>query len=123
IEQTVSGFNIGQDYILSLDFNSRNCCGDFPIGTITLNGILAGSTVALFPAPGSIPAVGDGNDWYHADIDFTAPTSDIVLRITTAPGAGGDSTMLVDNVSFRAVPEPTSAALLLAGVLGLAARR
>ena len=123
IEQSVGGFSVGSDYILSLDFNSRNCCGDFPIGTITLNGIVAGSSVALFPPPGSIPAVGDVNPWYHADIEFTAPTSDIVLRVATAPGAAGDSTMLVDNVSFRAVPEPASASLLLIGVAALAGRR
>lgn len=123
IEQTVGGFNVGSDYILSLDFNSRNCCGDFPIGTITLNGIVAGSSVALFPPPGSIPPVGGTNPWYHADIEFTAPTPEIVLRVATAPGAAGDSTMLVDNVSFRAVPEPASASLLLIGAVALAGRR
>ncbi|MCA9170382.1 MAG: PEP-CTERM sorting domain-containing protein [Planctomycetales bacterium] len=122
IEQSVGGFTVGSDYTLSLDFNARNCCGDMPIGTITLNGINAGSTVDLFPPPGGIIPVGDTNDWYHADIDFTAPTEDIVLRITTTSATGGDSTMLVDNVSFRAVPEPGSATLMLLGLLGFAAR-
>jgi hypothetical protein len=123
IEQAVSGFTIGADYILSLEFNSRNCCGDVPIGTIYLNGIEAGSTVDLFPAPGGIPPVGGDNPWYSADIEFEAPTDTITLRIQAAPAAGGDATMIVDNVRFTLVPEPTGGLMLLLGAVGLMASR
>lgn len=123
ISQTVGGFTIGAEYELSLDFNARNCCGDFPIGTILLNGEVAGSSLDLFPDPGAIIPVGEGMDWYNATIPFTAPTESIQLEITAAPAAGGDATMLVDNVSFRLVPEPSSATLLLLGGLALVRRR
>jgi hypothetical protein len=123
IEQAVSGFTVGADYVLSLDFNSRNCCGDVPIGTIYLNGIEAGSSVDLFPEPGGIPPVGGSNPWYTADISFEAPTETITLRIQAAPAAGGDATMIVDNVSFALVPEPTGGLLLVLGALGLLAAR
>jgi hypothetical protein len=121
IEQQMSGFTVGQDYVLSLDFNSRNCCGDFPIATIALNDIVVGSSTDLFPAPGAIPAVGDDNPWYHADIEFTAPETDITLSITAAPAAGGDATLLVDNVSVVAgVPEPVTGLLALLGIVMIA---
>jgi hypothetical protein len=122
IEQTVSGFMVGGQYVLGLDFNARNCCGDLPIGTITLNGIEAGSSTDIFPPPGTIVPAGGNNPWYHADIPFQSPTTEITLRITAAPGAGGDSTMLVDNLSFTVVPEPSSLVLLLLGALPLTRR-
>jgi hypothetical protein len=125
IQQTVSGFVVGQPYVLSLDFNSRDCCGDSPIGEIYLNDILAGSSEGLFPPPGVVPPVGGANPWYHADIDFDAPVDTITLRIAARPGAGGtgDATLLVDNVHFTLVPEPTSGVLGLLSVLGLLVAR
>ena len=120
IEQQMSGFTIGQDYVLSLDFNSRNCCGDFPIATISLNGIVVGSSTDLFPEPGGVPAVGDTNPWYHADIEFTAPETEITLNITAAASAGGDATLLLDNISLLAIPEPATGLLALLGIAMLA---
>ncbi len=123
IEQDVSGFEVGQSYVLSLDFNARDCCGDFPIGTIYLNDIVAGTSVDLFPAPGAIIPAGDSNPWYTAAIEFAAPTDVITVRIAAQPAAAGDATMLVDNVSFSLVPEPTSGVLALLGALGMLAVR
>jgi hypothetical protein len=123
IEQTVSGFAVGSDYVLSLDFNARNCCGDMPIGVITLNGIEAGNSADLFPPPGGVIPVGGTNPWYHVDIPFTSPTTDITVRISASAAAGGDSTLIVDNVSFALVPEPASGTLLLLGLAGCAAAR
>lgn len=123
IEQTVSGFTPGLDYVLTVEFNSRNCCEDVPIGEIYLNDILAASSLDLpFPDGGIVP-VGEGGDWYVADIPFTAPGEDVTVRIATRPLAGGDSTMLVDNVRISAVPEPASIGTFLVGLLGLALRR
>jgi hypothetical protein len=116
IQQVLSGFTVGQDYVLSLDFNSRNCCGDFPTAVIMLNDQVAGSSAELFPAPGSVPPVGGANPWYHADIEFTAPVDTITLTISAAPSAGGDATLIVDNVSVEPVPEPSTVCLALAGL-------
>ncbi|MCP4192426.1 MAG: hypothetical protein GY768_17570 [Planctomycetaceae bacterium] len=120
LEQTVSGFVVGQDYTLTAQFNSRNCCGDFPIAEVYFNDELAGSSVDLFPPPGVIPPVGDENPWYTVNIALTAETTDIALRVQSAAGAGGDATLLVDNVSFSVVPEPCSTSLIAIGLLGLA---
>ena len=99
---------------LSLDFNARDCCGDFPIATISLDGEVVGSSMDLFPDPGSVPPVGGTEPWYHADIDFTAPETEITLNITSAASAGGDASLVVDNISI--VPEPASAFLAVLGV-------
>ena len=125
ISQTVGGFAVGTDYVLSLDFNSRNCCGDSPIGYVYLNDILAASTVDVFGGTGATPPVGGDNPWYPAEIEFTAPTEDIVIKIATAPAGGGDSTLVVDNVAFSVVPEPNTCILMLLGLVGFvsAARR
>jgi hypothetical protein len=120
IEQAVSGFIPGREYVLSLEFNARNCCGDIPIANLFLNGIPAGSSTDLFPAPGGVIPVGGTNPWYAADIEFTAPEETVTLRIETMPAAGGDSTLLVDNVSFALVPEPATGSLAaIAALLGL----
>lgn len=124
IEQTIGGFSVGSDYTLGLDFNARNCCGGaLPLATVKLNGIVAGSSTALFPPPGGVIPVGGTNPWYHADIEFTAPVDTITLRIESAPAAGGDSTLIVDNITMQLVPEPSSGLLALAGLAGLAGFR
>ncbi|MCA9211861.1 MAG: PEP-CTERM sorting domain-containing protein [Planctomycetales bacterium] len=117
IFQDVSGFTPGAEYILSLDYNSRNCCGDFPVATVSLSADLSVSTGdAVMP-------VGDANDWYHADIPFVAPADTLTLTISSAASAGGDATLVVDNVSIQAVPEPASMGLIGIGLLGFMMRR
>ncbi len=115
IEQTVSGLTVGSKYLLGLDFNARNCCGDFPVGSILLNGLPIANQ--------NIVPVGGSNPWYHAETDFVAPLSALTLRIAAAPQAGGDATMIVDNVSLQLIPEPSSALLSLLGLLGLVSCR
>jgi len=123
IEQTITGLVVGQEYVMSMDFNARNCCGDpldHPIGTLSVNGTVVASTTELFPAPGGIIPVGGEEPWYSYVSDpFPAPAESLTLRIDTTPAAGGDTTMLVDNVSVQLVPEPSSALLALLGLFGL----
>ena len=125
ISQTVGGFTVGSEYVLTLEFNSRNCCGDAPVGFVFLNDVLAADTIDVFGGDGGTPPVGADADWYPASIPFTATTEDIVVKIATAPAAGGDSTLVVDNVAFSVVPEPNTCILMLLGLLGFisAARR
>ena len=117
IEQDISGFTIGQDYVLSLDFNARNCCGDMPIAMVELDGAVVASSEDIFPPTGAVPPVGGDEPWYHADIDFTASDTTLTLLIRSAAAAAGDATFLVDNVSI--VPEPATGLLAMGGLLSL----
>ena len=121
IEQEVSGFVVGNEYVLSLDFNSRNCCGDMPIAMVVLDGNVIANSTDIFPAPGGVVPVGDANPWHHADIDFMAEKESMVLRIESAAAAAGDATLVVDNVSI--VPEPSAGLLAMAGCLAILAIR
>jgi len=117
LEQDLVGMIVGQEYVLSVDFNARDCCGDFPVATIALDGVLVAATSELFPDPGAVIPVGDANPWYHADIPFVAEDSTITLLLSSGPAAGGDATMLIDNVSVMPIPEPSTAVLALVGLL------
>lgn len=123
IEQTVTGFSVGADYFLDLDFNSRGCCGDVPVATISLDGMAIASSVDIFGGDGGISTAIDPDPWYHAQISFTASAEEIILRIATEPAAGGDATLVIDNVRIDVIPEPASAALVLLSGLALGFRR
>jgi hypothetical protein len=97
----ISGLTIGGNYTLSLDYNARNCCGDFPVPELSINGMV----VPNFPDPdlnpdGVVLPVGDFNPWYFSEIEFTADSSDLSILITTRPELGGDATFLVDNLEL-----------------------
>jgi hypothetical protein len=101
LEKTVTGLSVGQSYLLSLDYNARNCCGDFPMPTISLNGNL----VPNFPDPTTAPdgvvlPVGEGNPWYFDEIPITADATELTILIATESELGLDSTFLVDNLAL-----------------------
>ncbi len=123
IEQTVTGFSVGADYLLDLDFNARNCCGDVPIATISINGSPVASSIDLFGGAGGIPPVDGADPWYHAQIPFTADAESVVVRFASAPSDGGDATLVIDNVTIAPIPEPSSTVLVALSLLGLMARR
>lgn len=121
IEQVVTGFAPGTEYTLGLDFNARNCCGDFPVANILIDGEVVGSSLDLpFPGGGVIP-VGGTEPWYHADIDFTPASDSITLRIESMSMNAADSTLIVDNIQI--VPEPSAGFLTLLGLGILVFRR
>jgi hypothetical protein len=129
MEQSIGGFTVGGSYTLNLSFNARNCCGPegqpapTPLAEVYLNDVLLASSAALFPAPGGVipGSVANGGNWYSAGLPFTAAADTILLSIRARPAAGGDTTLIVDNVSI--VPEPAMASLLACGLLGALVRR
>lgn len=114
IEQTISGFVAGAQYILSFDYNARN--GPATEGSVFINGtqVIPWSTVT---------AVGGANPFYTLSVPFPASADTLTFRFANrVPAAGGDVTLLLDNISVRAVPEPGAAALLLLGSAALLRR-
>lgn len=127
LEQTVSDFVIGGQYELSVSFNARNCCGDFPIASVYLDDTLLASSTMMFPDPGGvIPAtLANGGIWYTANLPFIATSTShtISFRAVPAGSPNGDASLLIDNVSIRTVPEPATGLLSLVAFSGLALRR
>lgn len=113
--QNVTGFTIGQDYILTFDVNARNCCGDVPQGQLSIGGAI------VIPFT-SVPPVGGTNPYSTITVPFTAPAAAIDFKIEGRAATGGDATLLVDNFSIALVPEPSTLAGLVLG-LGLVVRR
>ncbi len=99
--QVISGLEAGEEYTFSIDFNARNCCGDVPVAELLFDGDL----VDNFPGDefdgGVVEPVGGANPWYHYETTFTASKSDLEILVQTFPLNGGDSTLVIDNVSVR----------------------
>jgi hypothetical protein len=122
ISQEISGFSVGGEFLVGIDFNARDCCGGLPVATISINDAPIGSTVDLLPDPGTVSPLGGDTPWYHADVPFIASAETITLTIS-AEAMGGDGTLVVDNVTISAIPEPSSSLLALFGASLLVFRR
>ena len=96
LSQNLSGFNVGDLYWVQGFYDARNCCGDFPVGTVTL----AGNTLSAF---GTILPVEAGGSrtlpWYFANLPWTATAASGALTIGSTPSAGGDASLVFDGVS------------------------
>ena len=103
LEQEVDGLVVGESYTLSLDFNSRNCCGDVPTAELTLGNDLIEDFPGEEHEDGIIPVGGD-NPWYRFETTFVAESTSTFLTITSASFGGGDSTLVIDNVSISSGP-------------------
>ena len=96
--QVVEGLVVGEEYTLSMDINARNCCGDIPIGELYIDG----DFMEDFPEPGLdgiVEPVGGTQPWYNYEMTFVAESASMELLIQASPLEGGDSTLIVDNVS------------------------
>ncbi len=121
IEQAIAGFNPGGRYTLS-----------FAIATERSDAVGAQSGVTVSFASGSNTAAADfyapdstayWRTWSLQTYDFVATSSSVTVRFTQNPGQGSNGAgydVGLDNVSVRAVPEPQTYALMLAGLAGLA---
>ncbi len=112
VSQIVSGLTEGEEYVLSLDFNARNCCSpgagqpnEIPMPELQLDL----EWIEDFPGEqfedGAVTPVGGEKDWYHFEMTFEAPDEFVQLDIRSRPFAGGDATFLIDNVSIRTKTE------------------
>jgi hypothetical protein len=109
LSQELSGVVIGNSYRLTLDYYGRD--GIAPTGLITIDGKTALS--------GLIP---NGGGQLSLSYDFVASSSTPTLNIANL-GVGADSSLLFDNISLRAIPEPASSLLALLGTTLLYRRR
>lgn len=106
LTQSVSGLDENGVYVLSLDFNARNCCGDVPVAELFLNG----DHVDDFPGngldDGVVVPVGGDEPWHRFETFVLPEDSDLEIMIGTFAESGGDATLLIDNVSLRRLSEP-----------------
>ena len=98
IRQDIIGLSVDTNYTLTFDYNARNCCGDIPIGTFSLNG----TPIPLAGFSEGIPPVGDLEPWYQAELTFPAPESDLSIAFAGQAVAAGDATLLLDNIQLVA---------------------
>ena len=87
ISNTISGFEVGEQYRVAFDYNSRSG-KPAPGMTATIG------SASLTDA--SVPAVGGSNSYYAGNLVFTAANATETLTITSLDNAG-DDTLLIDN--------------------------
>jgi len=113
LSQLLTGLTAGQLYLLEMDYNSRNDGDDGHIR------VALGGTTLL---DSIVTPVGGANPWYHLSAPWTAGGASASLDIGGIAN-GADSSIVFDNVTLRAIPEPSTAAVLLTGLTGLVLRR
>ena len=128
ISQSLSGLTPGANYAFSMDLGILNgACvsgGNNCHGPITASVDIGGATHS-FTHDSALP----GNDWGHFGFSFVAPGSTVALTILGTSIPSGNQYLGLDNVAVvpgvSAVPEPATAALMLAGLaaVGMAGRR
>jgi len=121
IEQSVSGFD-ADDYIVS--FLARGRAGGLGPQPIK---VFLGGTELMFSGSSPLSPLTTGSLVTYTSDPITVAAGTRTLRFegTIAFGGGVDLTTVIDNVSI-AIPEPSSALLMLTaslGMIGLARRR
>ena len=114
--QLLSGLTPGQQYLLEIDYNSRAGFGSNGHIHIELGGSLMLDTI--------VSPVGGSNPYHHLAATWTAGGASALLDIQGIQN-GSDSTVVFDNITLRAIPEPSASvvALLAAGALALRRRK
>lgn len=104
----------GATYSLSFDLGGSNFWGR-PDSLVAS----AAGTSATF----TTPSTGTNNDWYHETMTFVASSTSTLIDLQGSAGFNyiGLDNASVDLVSVGAIPEPGSPALMVAGLLALAA--
>jgi hypothetical protein len=101
MSQVVSGFIVGNTYQVRYFENARNCCsGTAPSVEVKIGGV-------TIVAAHASPPVGGSNPYREVLSDpFAATASSLELAFIKSNPQGGDTTLLIDNVSI--VPPNTA---------------
>jgi hypothetical protein len=107
LTQTIAGFNVGSTYQLDFDYNSRNCCGDFPMLLVTLGVGFYSDGDPNSNQPNGIQPVDSTwvhtDPWYHGSFQFIADQTSLDLVISSQTVNGGDGTALIDNLVLKVI--------------------
>jgi hypothetical protein len=99
LSQTISGFDVGFEYTLSFDYNSRAFGADY--GTLSLTVLLDGDAVVTVPAdirPADNMEGSFTQPYHHLSVTFVATATSETLTFTASTDS--DRTLLLDNVSI-----------------------
>ena len=105
LSQQISGFNIGGDYQLDFDYNARNCCGDFPMMTVSIADLGVGGHAISYTDNDILnvdPHGAHTTPWYHGRIIFRADSDTLILTVASQTINGGDGTLIFDNFVLAA---------------------
>ena len=112
ISQTLAGLTVGQDYYVEYYENARNCCGGTP-GLIVTVSDGVNPALTIVPNHAVTPVLGI-NPYHHViSYGFSATATSLTLTFTKTDYAAGDSTVLLDNISFLPLPAGTPPVVLL----------
>ncbi len=97
LSQTLSGFTVGQRYIIQGYANARGCC-DLPPGTpgIPAVSLSIGGSSLLSTQP--LTPVGGTNSWYVVSLPWVATATSVSLDISSL-ALQGDATAVFDAIS------------------------
>jgi len=95
MSQVVNGFIVGNSYQVRFFENARNCCsGTAPFVEAKIGGV-------TIVAPHASPPVGGSNPYREVLSDpFVATATSLELAFIKSNPQGGDTTLLIDNVSI-----------------------
>ncbi|MGC8625624.1 MAG: PEP-CTERM sorting domain-containing protein [Phycisphaerae bacterium] len=115
LSQMIGGLTVGQQYKLSFYYNARNYNSVTPLMQVSL-----GSTTFTPTGGLNVNPVGGSNPYNFADYSYTATgTSELLSFSNINTAAGSDTSLLLDDVSLQAVPEPATLGLVAVCAIGL----